>query len=225
MFSDTVQQLAGGLVEKFYKILVLWCCSVILLSSCSSTSDSDNGLQVQTPLVPLSCIAVLPTETSVDRDETIRYEEARSLEKGAALATGIVAETLAGRDKVRILSSSQVSDLVSDISGGVSGTVAALGRKINCDSVLLTTVREFTQREGTDYSVDTPASVDFRMLLSQTSTGNVLWAADFRETQESFLENIFSYSKMKSRGFKWITAEQLLEEGIKKRLAECPYLQ
>lgn len=212
-------------METFSKIFILWSCTVILLSSCSSTPQNDEALQVKSPLVPISCMAVLPADTSVDSDETISYEEARSLEQGAAAATGIIAETLAGYDKVRILTHNQVSGLVSDISGGISGTVATLGRKINCDSVLMTTVRKFKQREGTDYSIDTPASVDFRMRLIQSSTGNTLWNADFRETQESFLENIFSYSKMKSRGFKWITAEQLLDEGIKKRLGECPYLQ
>lgn len=212
-------------MEKIYKLLLFCSCAVFLLSSCSSKPDSSGEMQNRGPLVPLSCIVVLPAGTSVDKDKTIRYQEAQSLEKGAALATRVMKETLAGNKKVRIMDSNQVSELVPEVSGGISGTVAALGKKLNCDAVLLTTVRKFQQREGTNYSVDSPASADVHMVLRHAANFNILWTADFRETQESFLENIFSFSKMQKRGFKWITVEQLLEEGIKERLAECPYLQ
>ena len=211
-------------MEKFYKLLVL-CSLLFLLSSCASSPDSSGEMQNRSPLVPLSCIVVLPADTSVDKDETIRYDEAQSLEKGAALATRVIEETLAGNEKVRFMSANQLSELVPEISGGISGAVAVLGEKLNCDAVLLTTVRKFEQREGTDYSVDTPASADVQMVLRHAASYNILWTGDFRETQESFLTNIFSYSKMQKRGFKWIPVEQLLEEGIKTRLAECPYLQ
>ncbi|MFW2366984.1 MAG: hypothetical protein ACN4GW_11240 [Desulforhopalus sp.] len=210
-------------MQKLYKLFILCSCIVLLLSSCSSTPESSS--EMRSPLVPISCILVLPAGTSVDKDETIHYQEAQSLEKGAALATSVLGETLAGHEKVRILTSSQLSELVPGVSGGISGTAAVLGEKTNCDAVLVTTVRKFKQREGTDYSVDSPASADVRMVLRHAANFNVLWTADYRETQESFLKNIFSYSKMQKRGFKWITVEELLEQGIKDRLAECPYLQ
>ena len=196
-----------------------------MLSSCSSTSDNTDDRQVQVPVESLSCIAVLPARTSVDQDQTVVYAEAQSLEQGATYATGIIKDTLKGNPKVRILNSNQVAALVPEISGGISGTVAALGQKLNCDGVLLTTVRRYTQREGTEYSVDSPAAVDFDMVLRDSRNGNVLWSADFREEQESFLSNIFSFSKAKSRGFKWITVEELMEQGIKERLDDCPYLR
>jgi hypothetical protein len=200
-------------------------CVVLLLSSCSSKSDNAGDRQVQVSVEPLSCIAVLPARTSVDQDDTIVYAEAQSLEQGATYATGLIKDTLKGNPKVRILNSNQVAALVPEISGGISGTVAALGQKLNCDGVLLTTVRRYTQREGTEYSVDSPAAVDFNMVLRDSGNGNVLWSAEFREKQESFLSNIFSFSIAKSRGFKWITVEELMEQGIKERLDECPYLR
>ncbi len=199
-------------------------CVVFILCSCSSMPGV-GGKQVQGPLQPLSCIAVLPATTSVDKDETIVYQEARALEKGAAYATSVMAVELAGNPKVRVLNSAQVSTIIPEVSGGISGTIAVLGEKVNCDGVLLTTVRRFKQREGTELAVDSPASVNFRMSLRQASSGTVLWSADFRETQESFLANIFSYDKAQKRGFKWISVEQLMEQGIKERLAECPYLK
>ncbi len=212
-------------MAKLIKSVLFYCCAVVLLSACSSPSAKEDSLQAQAPLAPLSCIAVLPASTSVDKDETIDYEKAQALEKGAAYASDVMQRLLQGNPKVRILSANELASYVTDISGGISGTAAALGQKLNCDGVLLTTVRQYRQRQGTEYSADAPAAVDFYMVLRHSTDGNILWSADFREEQESVLANLFSFGKAKSRGFKWVTVEQLMEQGITERLKGCPYLQ
>lgn len=224
-FNRMIFNFWGAFVGKLFILPLFYCCVVLLLSSCSSQSGSVDSVQVQNSLVPLNCIAVLPASTSVGQDETIGYEKAQSLEEGAAFATEVMRRELQGNQKVQILSSNQLGSLVPEISGGISGTVAALGQKLNCDAVLLTIVRHYKQREGTEYSADAPASVDFFMELRHSTDGNILWSADYREEQKSFLSNIFSFSKAKSRGFKWVTVEQLMEQGIKERLEDCPYLK
>lgn len=186
---------------------------------------NSGGKEIQAPVQPLSCIAVIPAVTSVDKDDTISYEEARLLEKGAAHATSYMADQLSGNPKVRLINSAQMSHAVKEVSGGISGTIAALGEKMNCEGVLITTIRRYVQRDGTELAVDAPASADFKMVLRHAPTGTMLWSADFQETQESLLSNIFSYNKMQKRGFHWITAEELLEQGLKERLDECPYLK
>ena len=197
----------------------------MLLASCSSHDSGFGNKEVQTPLEPLNCIVVLPATTSVDKEESIKYDEANSLEKGAAYATSVMMGELGGHKKVRLLNSNQVSTLVPEIYGGISGTIAALGKKLNCDGVLVTTVRRFKDREGTKYSADSPASVEFKMALFHAPTGKRLWSGDYRETQESFFSNIFSLDKVKKRGIKWVSADQLMEQAIKERLADCPYLK
>jgi hypothetical protein len=167
---------------------------------------------------------VLPAGTTVGKDDTVTFSNARDLEKGAKFATMVMAGALADNPKVRVLTSSQVSNLVSEISGGISGTVAAIGKKLNCDAVLTTTVARFKQREGSEYASEAPASARFSMILRHAVTGAVLWSADFKETQESFLSNILSFDKAQNRGFKWVTVEELMEQGIEERLAQCPYL-
>jgi hypothetical protein len=194
------------------------------MSSCSSPSGNRGNTQDLASLVPLSCIAVLPAGTSVSEEETIEIEDAKSLEKGAAYATNVMRNELKDHPDVRIMSSSEISFLIPEISGGQIGTVTALGKKLNCDGVLLTTVHRYKQREGTDYAADSPASVNFTMVLRHAKSGNVLWSADFREKQQSFLSNIFSFTQAKKRGFKWISVEELMEQGIKERLNDCPYL-
>ena len=200
------------------------CLIILTLTSCSS-KNGGSSQDVQAPVQPLSCIAVIPAVTSVDKDDTVRYEEARLLEKGASYATTVLVDELSGNAKVRLINSAMMSDAVREVSGGVSGTIKALGEKVNCEGVLITTVRRFVQRDGTELAVDTPASADFKMVLRHAPTGAMLWSADFQETQEPLLSNIFSYSKAQKRGFHWVTAEELLQQGLTQRLAECPYLQ
>ncbi len=215
----------GVFVAKLIRMCLGCCCAVVLLSACSSQSTIDSGLLTTANLVPLSCIAVLPASTSVVKDETIDYEKAQALEKGAAYATEVMQQQLQGKPRVLIVGAPQLAAYGPDISGGISGTVAALGQKLDCDGVLLTTVLQYRQRQGTEYSVDAPAAVDFHIVLRHSTDGNILWSTDFREEQQSVLSNIFTFGKAQSRGFKWVTVEQLMEEGMKDRLKDCPYLQ
>ncbi len=204
-------------MEKLAKLL-LFCCAFLLLASCSANLGSEKE-QVQAPLQPLSCIAVLPARPTVDQQDD------RSLEVGAEFITDIMARELGGNEKVRLLTESQDTSLGLAVSGGLSGMISAIGKETGCEAVLMTTVSRYRQREGTEYAVEEPASADFQMKLIHARTGSVLWAAEFRETQESLLDNILTYTKAQSRGFKWVTVEQLVEEGVKERLAAFPYIQ
>ncbi len=44
-------------------------------------------------------------------------------------------------------------------------------------------------------------------------------------TRGNVLSNILTFNKAQSRGFKWITVENLLTHGLHDRLAGCPYLK
>lgn len=211
-------------MKNIFKIILLLVCILFYLPSCSNFSDKGSGEQVKPPLEPLACIAILPASTSVGENDTIKFSDAQNLEKGATLASSVLSRELSGYPKATVLTDDQVSALVPEISGGISGTIMALGKKLNCDAVLTTTVDRFRQREGGTYASDSPASAMFRMVLRHVPSGRILWSADFEETQESFLSNILSFDKAQNRGFKWISVEELLEQGLKERLSECPYL-
>jgi len=208
------------------KILVNTLLTLLAVSVLGACSKSPMGNQeIEAPVQPLSCIAVLPAMTSVDTDDTIDYDKAKTLEKGAAFATSVMSSELIGNTRVRMLNSAQVADLVPEVSGGVAGTIAVLGKRVNCDGVMITVVQRFKQREGTELAVDEPASAKFNMVLRHAESGTVLWTADFKETQQSYFSNILSFSKAQKRGFKWISVEDLMEQGVKEKLAECPYLK
>ncbi|MBU1564450.1 MAG: hypothetical protein KJ630_02335 [Proteobacteria bacterium] len=209
-------------MRRLSRMFAVFILSIVFLASCSAHIGDSS--QSQAPLKTLSCIAVLPAATAFDKDEA-QHEQSRSLEKGAIFATSIMARQLSGNIKARVVSADQEATLAPEVTGGSFGMVSAVGKKIGCDGVLVTTVRRFKQREGTEYASDDPASADLKMTLFHAASGAVLWTADFQETQESFFDNILSYDKMQNRGFKWVSVEHLVEQGITERLATCPYLK
>ncbi len=175
------------------------------------------------PLKPLKCIAVMPVETGADDDGMPALQQAQDLEKGARIATGQMAKLLTGNRRAHLISEDGVEALSPVVVGGSSGVIAAIGEQTGCDGVLSTTLERFRRREGGEYSVNAPASAAFTMALFHAPTGEVLWTADFNETQQSYLSNIFS-NRMGQHGFRWITVEELLSQGIGERLGACPYL-
>jgi hypothetical protein len=46
--------------------------------------------------------------------------------------------------------------------------------------------------------------------------GDAVWSARFDETQKPLSENLFGIGQFASRGVRWVTAEELAQEGVKK---------
>lgn len=194
---------------------------LLLLTACSSTNEGvDSGAQVG----PLNRIAVLPAVSSIQDQDSITYEQARILDQGATFLTSVMSAELAGNPKVRFVSDYGEGITIPAISGGVRNTVQKLGTKYGCDAVLITSIRRFQERVGGSMSVDTPASASFSLFLVDTRTGSTLWTGTFMETQQSLMSNLFSFGQAQTRGFTWITVEEMVAEGLKEKLAECPYL-
>jgi len=143
----------------------------------------------------------------------------------AGFVNGLVAAELGTKAKVHLISEGQLDGLLTNASGSRLGQMKALAAKQDSDAVLEVTVTRFRERDGSDISVNSPASAAFEMVLIHVDSGMVLWAGSFDETQEALSSNLFTLGQAKSRGFKWITVEELVRQGMKERLAECPYLQ
>ncbi|WP_163339121.1 hypothetical protein [Desulfopila sp. IMCC35008] len=198
----------------------LSCCLLLALVSCSSKQPVASGDSPQ-QVAPLSAIALLPVRILAEEGTDSGGEQ---LQKGAMIANSLLRDELGGKATIQVVSTAQLNKIGSGVTGGLGATIAELGRQLGCDGVLVTTLRRYKERQGGEYAVDAPASVSFKMTLISTDDQRVLWVADFNETQESLMENIFSFGKAQSRGFKWITVEELMTQGIKERLAEFPYM-
>lgn len=196
---------------------------LLLLVSCSSSNDTLTGSAPQA-VETVARIAVLPAVSAIKDLEGITFEEARVLDEGAAFVTSVLKNELADHPKVRF-----VDEYGNDINNfgnpyAVRTRVKEIGEKYACEAVLLTSVQRFEQRVGGDLSVDSPASAFVTLQLIATDTGRTLWTGTFKETQQSLLSNLLSFGQAQTRGFQWITVEEMVTEGIKEQLAECPYL-
>ncbi|HEX9444423.1 MAG TPA: hypothetical protein VGA73_09900, partial [Candidatus Binatia bacterium] len=68
--------------------------------------------------------------------------------------------------------------------------------------------------------VMSPASVAFVLEAWDVKRGDVIWTARFDETQKSLSENLLNIGQVASRGVRWVTAEELAQEGVKKAVAQ-----
>ncbi|HEX9454131.1 MAG TPA: hypothetical protein VGA27_07220, partial [Candidatus Binatia bacterium] len=73
---------------------------------------------------------------------------------------------------------------------------------------------------GDEWGVKSPASVAFVLDLIDVRRGDVIWSASFDETQRSLSENIFAFADITQRGVRWLSAEQLTQEGVKKAIGQ-----
>lgn len=173
-------------------------------------------------VVPLPCVVVLPTQTPYKKSlesDNINND----LRQGADFLDRVIPEALQSSKVNSILDTSQMRGSLTEIRGGRLGAMKEIGEKLSCNVVLYTTLSRFKQRQGGELAVDAPASTAFEMQLVDVSKGSILWNTAFSETQTSLFENLFSFSKAQRRGFKWITVEDLTNQGIREKLAECPY--
>jgi hypothetical protein len=172
----------------------------------------------------VSCIAVLPS-ASISKGEAvpIYVPKEKSDRRGVQAMNEILSDELGGKEKIRFVGIDQIAAF--DLTGSENQLTLArmVGERANCNAVLESSVKRFVERVGGRYSVESPASVAFDMRLISIESGSILWSTKFDEYQKSVMENIYEWNKANTRGFVWITAEELMREGVKAKLAASPY--
>ncbi|MBU4563558.1 MAG: hypothetical protein KMY53_16750 [Desulfarculus sp.] len=101
--------------------------------------------------------------------------------------------------------------------------VAATGKKLGADAVMVGFIFRFRQRVGTGYAVDKPASVAFDLSIVRVSDGTVLWKNSFDETQQSLSQDLLNLGQYMKHGLSWYTAEELGKIGMSRLLERFPW--
>jgi PBP1b-binding outer membrane lipoprotein LpoB len=210
-------------VRKITSIVIVALCCSLFLSACSGKIGAQKE-DKKAALQPLTGIVVMPTVVVKEAMGSVPKGDS-TLTTVAGFVDGVIGAELGKKDKVHIVTEGELDGLLTGAGGGRLAQMKALGAKLNSNAVLDVTVTRFHERDGSDLSVNSPASAAFEMVLTQVDSGMVLWAASFDETQEALSSNLLSLGKVQSRGFKWITVEELVRQGLQERLADCPYLQ
>ncbi len=94
------------------------------------------------------------------------------------------------------------------------------GRSLSCDAVLFGYIFRWRERKGTEYAVESPASVAFDLHLIGAENGSIIWRGGFDKTQQSLTENLIDISTFLKAGGKWLTAQELAEIGLDRLLKE-----
>lgn len=79
-------------------------------------------------------------------------------------------------------------------------------------------VYRFEERKGSNIAVDKAASAGFHAHLYKGST--LVKTVVFDETQQPLSENVFRLGTFLKRGAKWITVDELAQEGVEKVIGQ-----
>ncbi|MBW1897115.1 MAG: hypothetical protein JRI47_08655 [Deltaproteobacteria bacterium] len=97
-----------------------------------------------------------------------------------------------------------------------------MGQNLGAEAVVSGTLFRFRQREGTGFSVETPASVAFSVYLVRVSDGRLLWDGHFDQTQKPLSEDFTRFFSFVKSGWGWLTAEQLAQQGMEQVMDSFP---
>ena len=100
--------------------------------------------------------------------------------------------------------------------------IQSIGKAVSADVVLTGYLYRMHEREGSEYSASSPASVAFDVYLISVKDGSFLWKDRFDKTQKTLSENLLEFkSFLKFKG-KWVDADTLADMGLKELVNSMP---
>ena len=208
----------------FSPLAVVLAALVLVLGGCGAPKSVPTGGDTLISDYPVRCITVLPVRKPLNPDEEMFPAAAAEMARGIPVLDRLLREQLAGRGDVRFVSGHQLASLGEGLTPGEQALVREAGKRFGCNAVLEVFLERYQERIGGEYAVEQPASVAFSYRLIGVDSGGVLCRGTFDEVQQSVAENIFAFGKARKRGFTWVTAEELLREGLREKLSGCSYL-
>jgi len=199
-------------------VVVLLTLTLISCAPAPPAPDTNNSV---TPTETVYSLIVLPATIKRDRIDKTDHSAADRLEAGRQVLDLLLAEYSEGLNNVTMIGESELEGMLGDFSGGLQSQARKIGAQLGSDAVLISTINRYVPRNAAE---STPASVAFEYQLIAVKSGQNLCASAFDETQQPLLYNIFSLRRAISRKFKWISAEELLREGVIDRLDNCSSL-
>jgi hypothetical protein len=167
----------------------------------------------------------MPVVLNVRYDSKNSLSATKSLKDGVEIMDKVLRKKFLGRDDMRFISDAQLYGLDAEEAGNFLAVSRKVGNYLSCNGVLEMKLWRYKDRVGGQYTAKEPASVSFTYRLVEVNSGVTLCQGRYDEVQQSVMENLYNFSSARKRGFTWVTAEELLREGLEKKLGECPYLQ
>lgn len=203
--------------------ILLCLCLLIPLSGCAVDHSSETKQAAELP--QLSCVAVLPTMVPVSASKKLSVENRKALDDGAMYIDSQLQAGIGGKSTFKVLANNRVDALLNNPWGGRIDQLQTIAKATGCGAVLETSISRYRQRVGNEMSAEVPAAAAFSMELIAVETGTVIWSTSYDETQQALFDNILSFSTAERRGFKWLSVQELIDDALKRRMAEFPYFQ
>lgn len=170
-------------------------------------------------------IAVLPANEETVRAKVPAAEQKTSERDASETLAKIVYSAMAALPNWQIVSDAEVREISQTLPvGSEAERVHRLGEMVYADAVLVPRLRRYRERIGDEWGAKSPASVAFVLDLVDVRRGDVIWSASFDETQKSLSENIFAIGEIGQRGVRWLSAEQLAQDGVRKSVGQLHQL-
>jgi hypothetical protein len=133
------------------------------------------------------------------------------------------------RPKLTLLAGERVEGIYRRISANslkapLRQVLRDVGGELEVEGIVVGHVYRFRERKGVAYTVEQPASVTFDLHLLRVSDGAIVWRGQFDKTQSSLMENILQIASFFREKGRWVTAEELAEEGMEQVLQTFPGL-
>lgn len=133
----------------------------------------------------------------------------------------LVHSAMAALPNWQIVSENEVREVGQALpADGEASRLRRIGEMVYADAVITGRVQRFRERVGDEWGAKSPASVTFTLDLIDVRRGDVIWSARFDETQKSLSENIFALGDISARGVRWLSADELAQEGVKKAIGQ-----
>lgn len=171
-------------------------------------------------------IAVLPPSAMAPAQTqkipfTTALEPASAEREAPETLAHLVYSAMASLPNWQIVSESEVREVGRSLpAGGEGNRLRRIGEMVYADAVITSRVQRYRERVGEEWGAKSPASVAFVLDLVDVRRGDVIWSATFDETQKSLSENIFAFGDISQRGVRWLSADQLTQEGVKKAIGQ-----
>lgn len=223
----------NGINDGLRLLLLVW--ALLIMSACNSKTDVP---ETQVELSGFEKILVLPFKNLTKQQGENGIIKCPVC--GTAFAAGKVPEAsgdLLTEHLFSFLQNSTPFNIVSSdrpiAAQPESFTSSALtfaeremlvsaARTAETDWVLAGYIFRYDQRRGTQYSVQSPASVAFSLHLIGAADGKSIWYGHYDETQQSLSENLFRLKTFLKRKWKWITVEEMAISGLDELLKTFP---
>lgn len=147
---------------------------------------------------------------------------ARPMEEGAGEALSHhIFSAMAGFPRWQMVSEREVREAASLIpAGSVQARARQLGELVHADAIVSGRVLRYRERVGEEWGVKSPASVSFVVDVWDVKRGDIIWSGRYDETQRPLSENIFAFFEFTQRRARWLKAEELALEGVKRAVAD-----